>query len=401
VKIGLVTDFYYPWIGGPATVVRSLGQGLLALGHEVALLAPSPHKSRHLESDGDLWITRAATMPVPFGYGVRVASHPFRDAREWLDRVQPDVVHFHHPFPLSAAAARLARGRGLAVVATNHTVPECSLWGIRDTGLLYRIGASALARWLLHVLSYADSVATPTVTAAERLRELGHGRPIQAISNGVDTTRFAPGTRNRGLRRRLRLDDRPVVLYTGRLDAEKQMDVWLRAAAAVTQQLDAQFVVGGRGKEEDRLARLASTLHLDSHLTFIGYLADADFADLYRLADVYFITSPVELQSIGTLEAVASGLPVVAVQAGALPELVHDGENGFLVPAGDAERAATALLHIVRNPDLRRAQGERSRNVGLGHDLLRSVQTYERWISEAPQLRSGRLPVERIPASEP
>jgi glycosyltransferase involved in cell wall biosynthesis len=232
-------------------------------------------------------------------------------------------------------------------------------------------------------------VAVPTETAALATKALGYDQPITVISNGVDTNRFSPAegdgdsTSVMELRRSLGLDSRPVILYTGRLDAEKQMDVWLRAVAQLSQQIDVQLVVGGNGAALTGLQKLAAELGLRHRLHFIGYLPDEIFPDVYRLASIYFITSPVELQSISTLEAVASGLPVVAVRAGALPELVHQGKNGYLVKSGDWSGAAGALLCLLQNEDAARSFGESSRRISARHRLESTIEEYEHFLCQS------------------
>ena len=176
------------------------------------------------------------------------------------------------------------------------------------------------------MLRRCEAVTTPTETAAELLRAMGYSGPLSAISNGVDTSRFRPGPRPVELARRLGVDERPVVLYTGRLDAEKQMDVWLHAAAVLTRALDVQFLVGGKGSERTRLEALAQELGLDGRLHFFGYLSDEEYPQVYRLADAFCITSEVELQSIATLEAIASGVPAVGVRAGGAAR-AHSGRR--------------------------------------------------------------------------
>ena len=189
-----------------------------------------------------------------------------------------------------------------------------------------------------------------------------------------------------------------MVLYTGRLDPEKAMDVWLRAAGRVAAASDAQFIVGGQGADRPRLERMAKELGLGRRVHFIGYLDAEAYTDLYRLADVYCITAPVELQSISTLEALASGLPVVAVQAGALPELVHDACNGYLVPPEDWRAAGDAVLRLLRDPATRVEMGERSRQLAHDHDVEHSVDRYERLLLAA-RAEKGERRVERAPAS--
>lgn len=398
-RIGLVTDFYFPWVAGPASLVRNLSQGLTARGHSVSLLAPSPFGAPYSELEGRWEVTRAATVPSPFGYHLRVSIRPFRAVDDWLDRVQPELVHIHHPFPICAAAVLAARPRGIPVLATNHTVPECTLWGIRRLGPAYTLARTALGRWIVALLGRCQAVATPTRTAADALRSMGYLGDVLPISNGVDTDRFAPGTSDDALRNRLGLDDRPIVLYTGRLDPDKEMGVWLRAAAAQTP-TEAQFVIGGQGTDRPRLERLARELGLAGRTKFIGYVSDADLPALYRAASAYFITSPVELQSITTLEAIASGLPVVAVSAQALPELVHNGRNGYLVPPADSRAAGAALGLLLGDVSGRKAMAEASRTMALRHDLDRTIEAYEGMYHAALSAARGGQPVERTAPAE-
>lgn len=388
-NIGLVTDFYYPWIGGPATLLRNLGHGLAARGHSVSLLAPSPDGPTHEEMDGPVRVTRVPTFPSPFGHNLRVAPFPRNAVGRWLAECDHDVVHVHHPFPLSATATLMARRRGIPLAATNHTIPECSLWGIRGTGPAYQLAHTTMARWLIFLLGRCDMVATPTDTAAGALRRLGFRGVITSISNGVDTQRFAPGPARGELRERFGLDARPVLLYTGRLDAEKQMDIWLQAAAAVLKKSPAQFLIGGNGTDRERLERISTTLGIADAVRFCGYLADDEFPEIYRLADLYFICSPIELQSISTLEAVASGLPVVAANAQALPELVHHGRNGLLFEPGNSADAARALQRLLEDDGLQRSMGEESRAIALEHDLARTVETYEQFLVTTAMSQRG------------
>ncbi len=376
-KIGLVTDFYYPWIGGPAPLIRNLGHGLAARGHSVYLLCPSETGPPRSDTDGAIEVHRVRTLPVPFGYHMRVACNPLMDTSRWLDTVSPDVVHVHHPFPLSAAAAWLTARRKIPLIATNHTVPACSLWGVNRHHTLYRALSVALGKWITHVLDWCDEVTTPTRTAAGLLREMGYRDVVLPISNGVDTDRFAPGPYPFDLARRLGVEGRPVVLYTGRLDAEKQMDVWLRAAALVARDSDALFLVGGQGTDRARLEALCRELGLQDRVRFFGYLDEPEYPSVYRLADVFCITSTVELQSIATLEAISTGLPVVAADAAALPEIVRSGDNGLLVAPGDFTGVAGAILQILHDENTRRRMSELSRNLALEHTMSNTIEKYE------------------------
>ncbi len=116
---------------------------------------------------------------------------------------------------------------------------------------------------------------------------------------------------------------------------------------------------------------------MKDRVTFLGYLPDEDVPRLYRFADVFVIAGIAELQSIVTMEAMASGLPIIAADAMALPELVHRGENGFLFPVDDAQALAAAAVTILSDEPLRRQMAKRSLEIIKAHDINKVVEQYE------------------------
>jgi glycosyltransferase involved in cell wall biosynthesis len=166
------------------------------------------------------------------------------------------------------------------------------------------------------------------------------------------------------------------------------MEAWLRAAALLSRQVDAQFLVGGNGSERERLEALSRHLGLECRLQFFGYLSEEEYPLVYRLADVFCITSEVELQSIATLEAISTGLPVVGVRAGARPELIRHGENGYLAEPGDPVGVAQGLLRILSDPSGRREMGRCSRTISEQHDLNKTIEAYENLLMKSSRRMS-------------
>ena len=150
-----------------------------------------------------------------------------------------------------------ARRLGIPIVAVNHTIPECSLYGMR-TSRAYPLALRAFRWYLAWLLEHATAICTPTMTAASLMNALGLSRRIEVISNGVDTTRFTPVEDRATARRIMGLPDKPVVLYTGRLDAEKDMETWLRAAATLPSEVNAHFVLGAK-ERTSRDSRISCT----------------------------------------------------------------------------------------------------------------------------------------------
>ena len=368
-RIMEVTDFYFPWIAGPAPFIRNLSSGLALLGHDVTIVCPSPTGKPYTEKSDGIELHRVRTLPVPFGYKLR-AGLPVADMFNLSGSWKPDVIHIHHPFPVSAAGVIAARARGIPIVATNHTIPDCTLFGIRDSPF-FSPAKAAFSLEIRAVLSSASVVTTPTKTAANMLRDIGFRRDIVPISNGVDTDRFRPDqSQDR--------DDLPVVLYTGRLDDDKDMDTFVQAIPVVLARTQCRFRIGGEGTDRARLERMVEDMGLNEAVTFTGYVSDTGLPSVYQNASLYAIPSRVELQSISTLEAMASGLPIVAVDAGALPELVQNGVNGYLTAPGDWQSFGDRVAGILQDQEMAAEMGRMSRGIAEGHSVGAMITQYER-----------------------
>ena len=197
------------------------------------------------------------------------------------------------------------------------------------------------------------------------------------MSNGVDLDVYSPGAADESLRRRYALPaGRPLILSVGRLSPEKRADVLIEALAA-QDVADTVLALAGSGPDEGRLRELAARRGVAERVRFLGFIPGTDLPGLYRLADVFAIASEAELQSLVTMEAMASGLPVVAVNAGALGELVHAGENGFLARPGRAADVAGSLDLLCRDRELRARMSKSGLRIIADHDRHRLLARWE------------------------
>jgi glycosyltransferase involved in cell wall biosynthesis len=403
-RVLIVTDQYEPMVGGVPTVTRDLARGLAGRGHAVAVVAPSATLRGHragpatAEAAGGVAVDYRGSVPWPWYEGQRLGVLPRARAGELIAAFQPDVVHLHSPLTLAAAAAAAARRRHVPVVYTNHYLP-LNVWpaaarSARAAGDAAR-GAASRARdaaFYAYVTGFAnrcDLVTAPTATALRLLREHGLRAPSKAVSNGVNLDRFAPGPGGReeagALRSKYALPPgRPLILSVGRLSAEKRGDVLIAALARLprTDHAGASdagpvLVLAGTGPDEGRLRSLARHYGVADRVRFPGFVADDDLPGLYRLAEVFAIASRAELQSLVTMAAMASGLPVVAADAGALAELVQPGENGFLARPGQAAEFAESLGLLCRDADLRARMSKASLRIISGHDGHRLLSRWE------------------------
>ena len=235
----------------------------------------------------------------------------------------------------------------------------------------------------MRVFEQLDYVTTPTKTAAALLAKAGLSKEVVPISCGIDLERFKPTNDGVYLRQRFAIPrDKQVVLYVGRLDKEKRIDMILRALPDISRVTSVHLVLAGIGKERRNLEELASKLGIQQAVTFTGFVPDEDLPNIYGVADLFVTAGIAELQSIVTMEAMASGLPVVAVNAMALPELVHDGENGYLFSDGNSQMLAERIIAILSDQETRAEMSKRSLAIIEDHDINKTIEKYESIYSE-------------------
>ncbi|GAB3854860.1 hypothetical protein GCM10029963_48560 [Micromonospora andamanensis] len=378
-RILIGADTYAPHVNGASYFAQRLAVALTAR-HDVHVVAPSTDTRNHagMSSDGVVE-HRVRSVPVPghsrFRFcpplGLRAA------ARRILDEVQPDVVHVQSHFPLCRALVDAARERGLFVIATNHFMPE-NLIHYLPIGDAGRTRAHAWAwRDAARVFAKADIVTAPTPYAAALAVVSGVSEPVLPISCGIDLARFREQAPAAEFRWAHSLAHKPTITYVGRLDAEKNLDVVIRAFALVRRSLDVQLLLVGTGSEDRTLRSLAGELGVAEHVTFTGFIPDEDLPSAYAASTVFVNAGTAELQSLVTLEAMASGRPVIGADAAALPHLVRDEETGYLFPPGDVVVLAERLLTVLCDPKHAEELGHRARAVAEQHDQTRTVSAFE------------------------
>jgi glycosyltransferase involved in cell wall biosynthesis len=372
-RIMVVTDQYEPMVGGVPAVTRNLARGLAGRGHDVALVVPSPGRRGRLATAERLSVIYRGSLRWPWYEGMRLGCLPASAARTLISSFAPDVAHIHSPVTLGVMA-RIGAGRQrVPVVYTNHYLPA----NVRPSTAPRSPVLDAL--FYRHVVGFSNRcsyVTAPTATALRLLRERGLRVPSRVISNGADLRAYSPGPANGPIRHRYGLPaSRPLILSVGRLSSEKRMDVLLDAAARLGP--GTQVAIVGTGPDEARLRARAQRLGLAGTVRFLGFVPGSDLPAIYRLADVFAIVSEAELQSLATMEAMATGLPVVAVDACALGELVRPGRNGFLARPGQAAEVAAYLGLLCSDPGLRARMSAASLEIISAHERHRLLAEWE------------------------
>jgi len=379
-KILIASDLHYPTINGVATFSRNLAKGLANHGHEVLVIAPSQTGKRYKEVDGNYIIARTVSVPFPFYQNFRISPNPAREVKKIINDFDPDVIHIQMLMWIGQAAMKYGNKYGIPIVSTNHAMPENLMDNLRLLAPISRPINYILKAYGARFHSKADFITMPTQSAIDMFNVEKITTPMRAVSNGIDLSRFTVGDASDDVYERFSIPkDQPVISYIGRLDAEKHLPVLMRAFIRVkTVMPHVHMVIVGDGTERQLLQNIAAELGVSHDVTFTGRVSDEDLVELHKVGTVFCMPSPAELQSIATLEAMASGQPIVAVDAGALGELCQNERNGYLVEQDNDEMMAEGILAILQDEALREEMSKTSLTIAKTHDLQTTLKRFEK-----------------------
>lgn len=330
--VAAFTDTYLPTVNGVTYTISAWRDRYAKRGERMDVVYPA---SDYAPSGGEHPVR---SLPFPFYEGYRLGIPSIPAAVQDVD-----LVHAHSPFSVGFAGYRLARSADLPFVVSFHT-PTGEYASYVAPGPLSRPVAAVSNRYERWFLERADVVLAPSEQTARSLRDrLRVEVPVKAHSNGIDTSRFAPRDSTSFERTYDLPTERPLVGYTGRHGHEKNLDAILEAAAG----LDVTVVFGGEGPATDTLRSVADTLDVDCR--FLGFLDREELPAFYNALDVFAFPSPVETQGLVALEAIASGTPVVGVNAGALTETIEHGRTGLHYEQGHIQDFQSKLEQAIAN----------------------------------------------------
>jgi glycosyltransferase involved in cell wall biosynthesis len=334
VRIVLFTETFLPKVDGVAKTLCRLLEHLAARRHPCLVFAPAGGPKQY----AGVPIIGLPAYPFPLYPELRLVP-PYVDVTEHLDAFRPDVVHLVNPVSLGVAGLQHARRLGAPIVASYHTdIPGfAEQWGL---GFLSEPLWAGL-RW---VHNQANLNLCPSSVTRAELKGRGFRR-LKVWSRGVDTQRFHPRHRAHSLRMRLTGgdSDAPLLLFVGRLSPEKRVE-WLRPVLEALPQ--ARLAIVGDGPARASLER-----HLTGTPTvFTGYLYGDDLVGAYAAADIFVFPAANETFGNVVLEAMASGLPVVAAQAGGPLDVVVEGATGLMFDPNDPAALVDAVRRLVDDP---------------------------------------------------
>jgi glycosyltransferase involved in cell wall biosynthesis len=338
-RVAFFTDTYLPQVNGVVNTVSRLAAHLKQAGHASLVFAP---RDGNAPASGN--VHSFFSVKFPLYRQMRVAIPSYQSVERALDCFRPDLVHLVTEYTAGLAGLAYARRHRVPLVSSYHTnMPQYLRY--------YRI--PLLEKGLWHYMRWFHGFSRitfcPSRSTYKLLEERGFNN-LAVWGRGVDTGLFHPGKKDYDIRRQYGRGKETLLLYVGRLAAEKDLDVLLEALRLINARLgNVQLVMAGDGPLREELSRYAP-----ANVTFTGYLREEELAKVYASCDIFMFPSTSETYGNVVLEAMASGLPVVAVDVGGVNENLVNGFNGLAIAPRSAPEMAEAAMRLMRE------QGERT-----------------------------------------
>lgn len=361
-RILKISDVFFPRVNGVSTSIETFRRDLVALGHEVMLVAPAYPPAAGEPAAADASICRVPARAVPRDPEDRIMSRRgLRLALDALGLQRFDVVHIHTPFLAHYAGLKFARRYGTPVVATYHTLFEEYLH--HYVPLLPRAVTGPLARrFSRSQCNQLDAVIAPSQAMRAALLDYGVDKHIEVLPTGLPAERFRAGDGPAFRRRHGLGEQQPLLLFVGRAAHEKNIGFLIEMMLELRQlRPDALLLIAGEGPAEGSLRAQAARLGLGDRVRFLGYFdRGGELQDCYSAADVFVFASLTETQGLVLLEAMAQGVPVVAIPRMGTIDILGPGKGCRHAPL-DLAGFAQVVREVLADKDALRALGREAR----------------------------------------
>ena len=395
-RIVYLTQSYPPMISGAALVVQQLADAMVKRGHQVLVIAASDKEYPYHTYKDNLTIMRLSSIHNPMRVKQRFLLFPHFTIIKALNKFQPDIIHAHEPLQTAWAGVAYARRHHIPITLTVHQVPSFAASYLPNIPALRQHIESLLwtyARWLIRQFT---SVITPSYTTSGLLTSVTGIQTI-TISNGIDLQKFHPPLSlddETAIRTKLNLPSNvPVILHVGRLDTDKHVDCVITASASALQNTNAHLLIVGDGREKNSLVNLCNSIGISQRVHFANFISDQGYlSEIYRMASLFITASEIETQGIVLLEAAASGLPIAAVDATCIPEIIHDQVNGYLTKPGDTHALGDAIMKLLAHPDQAIRMGRAGFELVQKHSIQNTMDIHEKLYRDSiKRMRTERL----------
>ncbi|OGH06832.1 MAG: hypothetical protein A2W22_02170 [Candidatus Levybacteria bacterium RBG_16_35_11] len=382
-RIAFYSDNFYPELSGISDSIITTSKKLAEMGHFINFFVPSYSRKNYnllklpyeeINLGERIKITRLASISYPTGtkQGRLVIPTGLRSIA--LKKFKPDLIHSHLIAGVGLEALFDSKILKIPMIGTNHT-PISEF--VRYAPIKWKWIQNLTQRYDVWYYNHCKFVSSPSSPVLEEMKSLGFNKPSHSVSNPVDIELFHKKHDKKMLKEKYGLSDFTLI-YCGRLAPEKHVDLIIKAAAGLKDEIpDISIIISGAGNEEKNLKELATKLGIFEKIKFFGYMKDKEeFAKQYSAADLFLMLSTAETQSIVMMQAMATGLPVIGVNAWGLPDYIYK-ENGILIEPNDLNALKEKILFLYKNKKVREQLGEGGKKFVQGFTPLKIAKAWE------------------------
>ncbi|MCD4784523.1 MAG: N-acetyl-alpha-D-glucosaminyl L-malate synthase BshA [Candidatus Eremiobacteraeota bacterium] len=375
-KIGITC---YPGVGGSGILATELGITLAGRGHEIHFITSSPPIRLTMDFYDNIYFHEAEVINYPvFKYPPYSLCLAVKMA-EVVEKFKLDILHVHYAVPHAASAylaKKMCRNCNLKIVTTLHGT-DVTLVGSQP-------GYLPLARFSINE---SDGVTAVSKHLEEVTRSLfGITRDIRVIYNFVDTTKFKPGILT-DRRRKFADDNEKILIHMSNFRPVKKILNTIRVFEKIQREIPAVLLMVGDGIQRYEAGQLVGEMNLQNRVKFLGKIESVEH--ILPIADLFIINSVKESFGLAVLEAAACGVPAVVTDIGGLPEVVINGETGFVTPAEDTSAMAKMAVEILKNNELYNKMKINARKRAVEKfDTNLIVPEYERYYEKVRMMKN-------------
>lgn len=369
-RVGIFTDTYPPFINGVSTSIKMLEKALRKKGHQVFIVTVNPNDMKFkYEENG-----RVIRIPgIPTGiYDYRLTGiYPVRVLKK-IKKWNLDVIHSHTEFGVGTFARLVATQFDIPLVHTYHTMYEDYVHYI--THGYFDKSSKKLAEYFTRF--YCDRTATELIVPSRKTYDLFKekykvNRNVHIVPTGIETERFYRENLNKeqlvNLKKELKIKDETIITYIGRLAKEKSVELLIDSHVTLLKKHKIKLLIVGSGPDLEHFKKLAKKLKIEESVIFTGAVPWDKVPYYYGISDIFVTASTTETQGLTVIEAMASGLPVVAANDDAFKSAVIDGLNGYLFK--NKRHYKTIMDNLLDNKDEIKRLSNQARITADSHSL--------------------------------
>lgn len=350
-RIAFFTNCYKPLINGVVTSIVYLKEAYEKKGHQTYIFAPKVED--YIDQEKNIFRYRSINLTNKVKYPIAIPLS-FK-AKKVITEFNPDLIHIHHPFVLSSVAIMYSKQLGIPKILTIHT--QYDQYAYYVAPLPQKLTQEVIKKIVSNLADKTDCITTPSESMKVLIKNYGIKNRIEVIPNAIKLSTFREKNELECLKisKRYNLkEDEKIILFVGRLATEKNIDKIIKALGIIKKHgiSKTKLLIVGNGPARDELTHLVQALGVEEEVIFCGEVNYEEIRYYYKIADVFTMASASESFGIVTIEALASGLPVLAVKAPGAMYILTDGFDGLLTD-DNIEHFAKALEKIIRDPELR------------------------------------------------